>query len=229
IIAYEDLAAAIDISDHYSVSLWIKSSINLAAGVLQLLLDDTAGAVSPLETLNLPAITAANGWTKVQLKLASPASLTAVLSVALKAASDPVTPTINVDLVEAPGEVTQLNFVLANALDGEAVDLSTTADADSDGLISDEATKSHVMYITYVDKNQRVNDITWTATQMGKGDDDNLLEPGEKMQITVNLEALSPMPVAYTAFDLQLRPESGSTYTIERTVPSVVDASMDLR
>ncbi|MFH1141757.1 MAG: archaellin/type IV pilin N-terminal domain-containing protein, partial [Chloroflexota bacterium] len=139
IIAYEDLAAAIDISDHYSVSLWIKSSTDLAAGVLQLLLDNTSGCVSPLETLDLPAITAANGWTKVQLKLAAPSALTAVLSVALNADSDPVTPTINVDLVEAPGEVTQLNFVLANALDGEAVDLSTTADADSDGLISDEA------------------------------------------------------------------------------------------
>ena len=228
LVAYENLGSTANISDHYSVRLWIKSDTNLAANVLQVVLDDTAGCGSPLETLNISAITAADGWTRKQLKLSSPSGLTAVACVGLNAASDPATPTVNVDLLEAPGELTQLNFLVGNALDGEAVDLTTTTDADSDGLLSDEATKNHVMYVDYVDKNQRVLDITWSKTQMGKGDSDDLLEPGEKMRITVNLTALSPMPVDYTNFSINLRPEGASAITIERTVPAVVDVAMDL-
>lgn len=228
IIAYENFGA-LDLSDHYSVRFWVKSDTDLAAGVLQLLLDDTNGAVSPVETLDLPAITAADGWTRVQLKFAAAAGTrSALLSVALNAASDPGTPTINIDFVEAPGEVNQVRFVVANALDGEPIDLSTTADADSDGIISDEAVKSHVMTVDYVDLSQRVNDVTWTKTELGKGDSDNLLEPGEKMLITVNLQALDPMPVGYSSFTLNLRPDSGSTLKIQRTLPAVIDASMDL-
>jgi len=229
LVAYENLGATVDITDHYSVRFWIKTDTNLAASVLQLVLDETAGCGSPDESLNIPALTSAAGWTQVQLKLSDPSILNAVACVGLSAASDPATPTLNVDLVEAPGEVTQLDFVVANALDGEAVDLSTTTDADSDGLLSDEATKSHVLSVSYVDKNQRVNDITWSKTQMGKGDSDNLLEPGEKMQITVQLEALSPMPVAYTEMTLHVKPNKGSTLVVERTVPSVVDAYMDMK
>ncbi|MDP3063396.1 MAG: hypothetical protein Q8O40_09345 [Chloroflexota bacterium] len=228
LVAYEAISST-DISDHYSVRFWIKTDTDVAANVLQLVIDETAACVSPEETLNIPALTAASGWTRVQLKMSAPSVLNAVLCVGLNAASDPVTPTVNVDLVEAPGEVTQIDFVVANALDGEAIDLSTTSDADSDGLISDEATQSHVLSVSYVDKNQRVNDITWTATQMGKGDSDNLLEPGEKMQITVQLEALSPMPVTYTEMALHVKPQKGSTLVIERTVPAVVDAYMDLK
>jgi len=227
LVAYENVTS-MDISDHYSVRFWIKTDTDIAANVLTLVIDETAACVSPEETLNIPAITSANGWTRVQLKMASPSALNAVLCVGISAASDPAAPTINVDLVEAPGELVQLDFVVANALDGEAIDLSTTSDADSDGIISDEGTKSHVMTIAFVDQDQRVNDVAWTKTQLGKGDDDNLLEAGEKMQITVNLEALSPMPVPYTSFGIHLRPEEGSTLIIERTIPSVVDVSMDL-
>ncbi|MBF8266826.1 MAG: flab1 [Dehalococcoidia bacterium] len=204
LVAYENLGSTIDISDHYSARLWIKTDTDIAANVLRLVLDDTAGCGTALETLNIPAITAASGWTRVQVKLATPSALTAVACVGLNAGSDPVTPTVNVDLVEAPGEMSQLIFTVSNALNGEAIDLTTTTDA-------------------------RVDDITWTSTQMGKGDSDTLLEPGEKMQIQVNLEALNPMPVAYTEMALHVRPEVGSPLVIERAVPAVVDASMDMK
>ncbi len=228
IIAYENFGA-LDLSDHYSVRFWIKSDTDLAAGVLELLLDDTNGAVSPVETLALPAIASADGWTRVQLKFAAASGTrAALLSVALNAASDPGTPTIDIDFVEAPGEVNQVRLVVSNALNGEPVDLTTTTDADSDGIISDEAAKSHVMSVDYLDASQRVNDVTWTKTELGKGDADNLLEPGEKMLITINLQALDPMPVGYSSFTVQLRPDTGSTLKIERTLPAAIDASMDL-
>jgi len=82
------------------VSLQIKSSISLAAGDLQLLLDDMAACVTPLETLNIPALSA-GVWTKVNLTLATPANLTAVISVGLNMAVDKGAFIVNIDDVRA--------------------------------------------------------------------------------------------------------------------------------
>ncbi|MDP3063395.1 MAG: hypothetical protein Q8O40_09340, partial [Chloroflexota bacterium] len=130
---------------------------------------------------------------------------------------------------DSDNDVDQIIFTVANALDGAAVDLTTTTDSDADGLLSDEATKTHVAIISYLDKNQRRDDVTWTATQMGKGDSDTLLEPGEKMQITVVLAAVSPVLDAYGEFTIEMKPAIGSSLTITRTVPAVVDDVMDLK
>ena len=130
---------------------------------------------------------------------------------------------------DGDNDVDEIVFTVANALNGEPVDLSTTTDADSDGILSDEATKNHVAIVSYIDKSQRVDDITWTRSLIGKGDTDNLLEPGEKMEITVVLTALSPVLDAYDTFTIEMKPDQGSTFTITRTIPAVVDDVMDLR
>lgn len=130
---------------------------------------------------------------------------------------------------DSDNDVDQIIITVANALNGEPIDLSTTTDSDNDGLLSDEATKNHVMIISYLSKTQRIDDIAWTKTQIGKGDDDNLLEPGEKMEITVALTAVSPVLDAYDEFTIEIKPDKGSTLTITRTVPAVVDDVMDLR
>ena len=129
---------------------------------------------------------------------------------------------------DSDSDVDQLVFMVSNALDGEAIALTTTSDADADGILSDESTKSHKTIISYMDSSQRINDITWTKTQMGKGDSDNLLEPGEKFEITVVLTALTPVLDAYDTFRLEMKPDKGSTLTIERTIPAKVDAVRDL-
>ena len=74
---------SIDISGYDYVEFWIKSSVATAAADLQLLLDNTAGAVSPLETLDVPALVA-NTWTYVRVALATPRLDTAIISVGLK-------------------------------------------------------------------------------------------------------------------------------------------------
>ncbi len=130
---------------------------------------------------------------------------------------------------DSDNDFDQIVFTVANALDGEPIDLSTTTDTDADGVLSDEASKSHNMIISYLDKSQRVDDITWSTTQMGKGDSDVRLEPGEKFQITVTLTALSPVLDAYDTFTLEVKPAEGSTLIIERTVPGNVDDVMDLK
>ena len=47
-----------DLTAYDGAYCWARTSLNTVAGDLQLLLDDTAECASPLETLNLPALTA---------------------------------------------------------------------------------------------------------------------------------------------------------------------------
>jgi len=77
----------LNITNAYQIALWIKCSVATVAGNLQLLLDNDAKCVSPLETLNIPALEAGT-WTRVALPLATPANLTAIISVGLKYAVD---------------------------------------------------------------------------------------------------------------------------------------------
>jgi flagellin FlaB len=126
-------------------------------------------------------------------------------------------------------KVDQLVFTVANALSGSGIDLTTTTDSNNNGLLSDETTKNNVCIISYVDQYQTVDNIAWTKTELGKGNGNNVLDPGEKMQITVDVSHLSTALAAYHTFTLEVTPNSGSTLSIERTIPAVVDAVMDLQ
>jgi len=130
---------------------------------------------------------------------------------------------------DADDEVEQVIFIVSNALDGEPIDLTETTDSDADGVLSDESNPTHTCIVTYVDENQRINDIAWAVTQVGKGDSDDLLEAGEKFEMTVDLTGLTTALDEYDTFTIEVKPSRGSVLTVERTVPSVVDDVMDLR
>lgn len=89
-IVATDSFAAKDLSGCTHIGLWFRSSVALDAGDYQLLLDDTAQCASPLETLNLPAVPAAqvDTWIFAKLALSTPANLTAIISVGLKCVVD---------------------------------------------------------------------------------------------------------------------------------------------
>jgi hypothetical protein len=80
VIAYKNLASAEDLSPYKKISFWIQVSSAVAAADLCLLLDNTPGCGSPLETISLPAITV-NTPTFVECVLANPASDTAITSI----------------------------------------------------------------------------------------------------------------------------------------------------
>ena len=126
------------------------------------------------------------------------------------------------------GDIDQIVFIVINALGGEAINLTTTTDADADGLLSDEATKSHTTVVSYADQVQEVTDIAWTKTAVGKGDGDDLLEATEKFEITVNVSQLSTRLNANDTFVIEVKPQGGSSFTIERTTPPVIDAVTSL-
>ncbi|MEE8517802.1 MAG: archaellin/type IV pilin N-terminal domain-containing protein [Dehalococcoidia bacterium] len=122
----------------------------------------------------------------------------------------------------------EIVFTVANALDGEPVDLTITVDSNDDGDLSDETGATHTMIISYVDANQRIDNIAWTKSEVGKGDGDDLLEPGEKMQVTVNVSQLATKVVADTKWTIEVKPDRGSAITIVRTMPSSIDDVMFL-
>ena len=95
-----DSITALDISAYTHLEFWIKSTVATAAGDLQLLLDNTASVASPLETLDVPALTA-NVWTYVRVALANPALDTAVISVGLKYTVDIGAASIRLDEIQA--------------------------------------------------------------------------------------------------------------------------------
>ncbi len=84
-LCYKDISA-VDISDCDKVDFWMYSSITLTAGQLQFMLGATAAIASPLETIDIPAMTAGT-WYHHSLSLANPASDTAIISIGIRQAS----------------------------------------------------------------------------------------------------------------------------------------------
>ena len=130
---------------------------------------------------------------------------------------------------DSDNQVEQLLFTISNSLRGAPLNLTPTVDADADGFLSDEAVKSHSMVITFIDQNQYVTDIAWTATQIGKGDGDTLMETGERFELLVDLTGISPAVDENDTFVLEIKPAKGSSVTLERTIPGRVDDVMNLR
>lgn len=90
LLATAALSPARNLVKCLKVGMWIRSTVALASGDLQLLLDDTAACASPIETLDIPAVTAGevNTWKYVKLTLATPATCTAIVSVGVKMVVD---------------------------------------------------------------------------------------------------------------------------------------------
>ena len=73
----------------------------------------------------------------------------------------------------------------------------------------------------------RPGEWNWTIVKTaGFGDDDNLLELGEKAQITVALP--DGGVAADEEFTIEVKPAQGATLTITRKAPSAIDSVMDL-
>ena len=82
-----DSIASKDISKYDYLECWVKSTVATSAGNLKILLDDSASCASPIETLEVPALTA-NTWTYVRMALANPETDTAIISIGLEYDAD---------------------------------------------------------------------------------------------------------------------------------------------
>jgi hypothetical protein len=76
-----------NMSNYGGVRFWARSSVTLAAGDWQLLLDDSANCASPVLTLNIPAMTANTNY-QFYLDGGNMSAATAIISIGLKQAVD---------------------------------------------------------------------------------------------------------------------------------------------
>jgi flagellin FlaB len=107
-------------------------------------------------------------------------------------------------------EVTNLSFDVTLAAGGSAVNWDPTA-------------TSNRTIVAYIDDGVQVDNLTYTTTVI-TGDADQLLEPGEMLEINVtNVGAVAGIDInANDTFTLEIQPPSGSYMVIERTMPASV-------
>ncbi len=113
-------------------------------------------------------------------------------------------------------EVIELVVCVTNALNGAPIDL--TPPGNNSGKAAGNS--SNVVVVSYADSNQRIDDLYWGAEQLGKGNGDHILDPGETFQMTIDLEAVAGGVGTYHTFDIDIKPPVGSVLTIERTTPA---------
>ena len=136
----------------------------------------------------------------------------------------------------ASGDIKQISFTLSNVLGGIPMDF-TEPTANTSGQSGQAAGgSSNVVVISYVDKDQRVDDLYWTATPLGSADADDLLEMNEKFQITIGsdsgagnlIDALSTALTVNKQFTFEVKTPVGAILNIERTTPATIDTIMNL-
>jgi archaeal flagellin FlaB len=154
--------------------------------------------------------------------------------------------------------VYKVSFIVSNAVSGEPVDLTPPYTAN--GALTDPDISSGAVYrtvVSYNDKNQIMSDVPWSVNWLGNDNGDNLLEEGEKAEISVWLlirdttQAItSSSATSYWTtdsngangilstgtildkndkFTITLSPPDGSVLHIERMLPARLDAVMDLK
>ena len=123
-----DSISSKDISKYDYLECWVKSTVATSSGNLKILLDDTASCASPIEELDIPALTA-DTWTFVRLKLANPETDTAIISIGLEYDSDLNSCTVWLDDIKAVQNDTAVWEIFPKHLwrvDREARDLVLT-------------------------------------------------------------------------------------------------------
>jgi flagellin FlaB len=114
--------------------------------------------------------------------------------------------------------VTDISFTLASVLNDQAVDMTPPGTGNKNTTV-----------ISYTDSTGTYNDVAWTATPLGvdTGDTSGMLKPNEQMTIDVTLPKGASLGT-YGTFTIQIVPATGAAITIERTLPGLLGASVDL-
>ncbi len=113
-------------------------------------------------------------------------------------------------------QLTSLTFDLTLAAGGDAVNLNP-------------ADTTNRTVISYADSANTINTLTYT-TAVITGDADKLLEPGELLEITIDLTAgaqTTDVTIGTNAtFSLEVKPPQGSYMVIQRTTPASINQSV---
>ncbi len=103
LLQFKDISSK-NLATYDGIYFWARSSLTTAAGNLQFLLSSTYTCSNPEESINMPALTAAT-WKQVFVRLATPASDTAIISIGEYQVVDLADGTFDIDDVEALAEI----------------------------------------------------------------------------------------------------------------------------
>ena len=82
--------------------------------------------------------------------------------------------------------------------------------------------------ISFSDVNNQINNVTYTTTVV-TGDNDNLLEAGELLEVSIDLTqaAFGTNTIGTNqTFSLEVKPPSGSYLVVQRTTPASINQSV---
>jgi len=118
--------------------------------------------------------------------------------------------------------VRSILFTVKNAIAGNPIDLT-----ENDGSGKNKCV------ISLTTKSDYLNNVKWSKEAIGDDNGNNLLETGEQFEITVDLtdlgtSGLSENLTVNQVFSLQVKPNLGSTITIQRQLPPAIEPVMDL-
>jgi flagellin FlaB len=122
------------------------------------------------------------------------------------------------------GNVISLVVCVATALNGEKIDL--TEPANVGGLAGNGS--QNVVVVSYSSQGIRTDDLTWTAVQLGKGNTDQMLDPGETFEMTIDLTGTGDTISTYKTFGIEIKPPVGSVLVMERSTPAALSEWMIL-
>ena len=131
----------------------------------------------------------------------------------------------------AAGTIQTISFTISNVLGGEPIDF-TPPTGGANGIATGTANK---VVINYLDANQEVDNLYWTLTKVGSANANDLLEAGEKFQITIGaagnglVQALNPALTSNDQFTITVLTPAGAVLTLERTTPPYIDNIINLR
>ncbi len=121
------------------------------------------------------------------------------------------------------GYVTEIYFTVGTPPSSDPIDFTDTSE------------DKNVVIISYADSYQQFPKMDWTMQKLNTSTADNLLDPNELFQITVDLSAVNDGAASddqklgpYRKFMLEIKPPKGAILTIERTVPARVSAIVNL-
>ncbi len=140
LVAYRDLPAALDLSAIANGNLLIKPSIAVAAGVLQIGVDETAAMAGSPQYSDIPALEAGK-WHYISVPFTGAVSTRdAVVSIGLNAVSDPGALDIYVDEVRAGAQF----YDIAGIANDDVADEDDIAAAGLDVLILNGRNKAEL-------------------------------------------------------------------------------------
>jgi flagellin FlaB len=124
--------------------------------------------------------------------------------------------------------LTAIYFTVGTPPGGDSIDFTPPSANTTDN------STSNVVVISYSDAYQQFPTVNWTMTKLNTSTADNLLDPNELFQITVDLSVVSAnatdeqKPGPYHTFRLEVKPPVGAVLTMERTIPARVSQLVNL-